>query len=74
MKISPDLWPREREMLEELLYRRESALAWDFRESGRKINGVTIQDANPPPNPDEFSEEFAGCAIMSLIDFFLGYD
>ncbi|KAK1914007.1 hypothetical protein P3342_007253 [Pyrenophora teres f. teres] len=128
MKISPDLWPREREMLEELLYRRESALAWDFRESGRvsreviplvvidtiphkawradqfpvprklrevviemiqdrinrarwsfarasiKINGVTIRDANPPPNPDEFSEEFAGCAIMSLMDFFSGYD
>ncbi|KAK1916453.1 hypothetical protein P3342_004272 [Pyrenophora teres f. teres] len=115
-------------MLEELLYRRESALAWDFRESGRvsrevippvvidtiphkawradqfpvprklrevviemiqdrinrarwsfarasiKINGVTIRDANPPPNPDEFSEEFAGCAIMSLMDFFSGYD
>ena len=35
MKISPDLLPREVEMLEELLYRRESALAWDFRESGR---------------------------------------
>ncbi|KAF7575775.1 Asp-protease-2 domain containing protein [Pyrenophora tritici-repentis] len=149
MKISPDLWPRERQLLEELLFRREAALAWDFRESGRvsrevippvvidtvphkawrvdqfpvprklreiviemiqdrinrgtlelcksqyrnpwflvakkdkgyrlinnaqKINGVTIRDANPPPNPDEFSEEFAGCVIMSLMDFFSGYD
>jgi hypothetical protein len=27
MKISPDLYPREREMLLELLYRREAALA-----------------------------------------------
>ncbi|KAF7446281.1 Asp-protease-2 domain containing protein [Pyrenophora tritici-repentis] len=33
MKISPDLWPRERQLLEELLFRREAALAWDFRES-----------------------------------------
>jgi hypothetical protein len=149
MKISTDLQTREREMLLELLFRREGALAWDFSESGRvsndivppikidtiphkawqadifpiprklrevviemvqerinrgtlelcksqyrnpwflvakkdkgyrlinnaqKINGVTIRDANPPPNPDEFSEEFAGCAIMSLLDFFSGYD
>ncbi|KAK1914337.1 hypothetical protein P3342_007583 [Pyrenophora teres f. teres] len=42
--------------------------------NAQKINGVTIRDANPPPNPDEFSEEFAGCAIMSLMDFFSGYD
>jgi hypothetical protein len=149
MKISPDLQPEERRMLLEVLYRREAALAWDFKESGRisrevippvvidtvphqawradqfpiprklrdvviemvkeriargtlelcksqyrnpwflvakkdkgyrlinnaqKINGVTIRDANPPPNPDEFSEEFAGCVIMSLLDFFSGYD
>ena len=149
MKISPNLLPNEKLMLLELLYRREAALAWDFRESGRvdrevippvvidtiphqawradqfpiprklrqvvvemvqdrinrgtlelcksqyrnpwflvakkdkgyrlinnaqKLNGVTIRDANPPPNPDEFSEEFAGCAIMSLLDFFSGYD
>jgi hypothetical protein len=149
MKISNELQSREREMLTELLYRREGALAWDFSESGRvseevvppvtidtvphkawqadqfpiprklrevvidmvqerinrgtlelcksqyrnpwflvakkdkgyrlinnaqKINGVTVRDANPPPNPDEFAEEFAGCAIMSLLDFFSGYD
>jgi hypothetical protein len=149
MKISRDLLPKERDMLLEVLYRREGALAWDFRESGRvskdvippviidtvphqawradqfpvprklrqvvidmiqdrinrgtlelcksqyrnpwflvakkdkgyrlinnaqKLNGVTIRDANPPPNPDEFSEEFAGCAVMSLLDFFSGYD
>jgi hypothetical protein len=35
MKISPDLLPNERLMLEEMLYRREGALAWDFSESGR---------------------------------------
>ena len=35
MKISPELQPRERDMLIELLYQREAALAWDFRESGR---------------------------------------
>jgi hypothetical protein len=149
MKISPNLQPEERRMLLEVLYRREAALAWDFKESGRisrevippvvintvphqawradqfpiprklrdvviemvkeriargtlelcksqyrnpwflvakkdkgyrlinnaqKINGVTIRDANPPPNPNEFSEEFAGCVIMSLLDFFSRYD
>ena len=42
--------------------------------NAQKLNGVTIRDANPPPNPDEFLEEFAGCAVMSLLDFFLGYD
>ena len=35
MKISPELWPKERDMLLELLYRREAALAWDFSKSGR---------------------------------------
>jgi len=30
-----DLLLREIEMLKELLYRRELALAWDFRELGR---------------------------------------
>jgi hypothetical protein len=42
--------------------------------NAQKINGVTVRDANLPPNPDEFSEEFAGCEVVSLIDFFLGYD
>lgn len=35
---------------------------------------MTIRDANIPPNADEFSEEFAGCIIASLIDWFSGYD
>jgi hypothetical protein len=149
MKISPLLWPKERELLLEMLYRREPALAWDFRESGRishevippvtidtvphnawqvpqfpiakklrdtvidmiqqriergvlelcksqyrnpwflvakkdagyrvinnaqRYNGVTVRDANPPPNPDDLAEEFAGCYVMSLMDFFSGYD
>jgi hypothetical protein len=149
MKFGPELLPKEREMLEEMLYRREPALSFDFSESGRvhadvappvrihtvpheawkeaqfpvprmlrdvviemiqqrldrgtlrysrspyrnpwflvkkkdsgyrlinnaqKINKVTVRDANLPPNPDEFSEEFAGCHIVSLIDFFSGYD
>ena len=38
------------------------------------MNRVTIRDANLPPSADEFSEEFAGCQIASLIDFFAGYD
>jgi hypothetical protein len=37
------------------------------------MNQVTVRDANMPPNADEFSEEFVGCAVASLIDF-SGYD
>jgi hypothetical protein len=39
-----------------------------------KMNSVTLRDSNLPPSVDEFSEEFAGCYISSLIDFFSGYD
>jgi hypothetical protein len=39
-----------------------------------EMNRVTIRDANLPPAVDEFSEEFAGCAIASLVDLFSGYD
>jgi hypothetical protein len=149
LKIGPELWATEKEMLKEILLCREGALSWDFSESGRvhtevvppikintipheawkensfpiprmlrdqvsdmikqriargaleysrspyrnpwflvkkkdagyrlinnaqRINAVTVRDANLPPNPDEFSEEFAGCRIMSLIDWFSGYD
>jgi hypothetical protein len=37
-------------------------------------NIVTIQDTNLPSSIDEFSEEFVGYIIASLIDFFLGYN
>ena len=39
-----------------------------------ELNWVTVRDANLPPSADEFSEEFVGCAIFSLIDFFLAYN
>jgi hypothetical protein len=39
-----------------------------------EINKHTVQDANLPLSVDEFSEEFAGCQMASLIDFFSGYD
>ena len=39
-----------------------------------EYNKYTIRDANLPPSVDEFSEEFAGCKLTSLIDFFSGYD
>ena len=39
-----------------------------------EINKHTVQDANLPLSVDEFSEEFAGCQIASLINFFSGYD
>ena len=39
-----------------------------------EFNQVTIPDANLSPSADEFLKEFAGCAIFSMIDFFLGYN
>jgi hypothetical protein len=39
-----------------------------------EVNRRSIRDANLPPSADEFSEEFAGCKVASLIDFFSGYD
>jgi hypothetical protein len=33
-----------------------------------------MRDANLLLNLNEFAEEFARCAIMSLLNFFLGYD
>jgi hypothetical protein len=39
-----------------------------------KMNAVTIRDANVPPMADEFSERFAGCLIITVADFFSGYD
>jgi len=39
-----------------------------------EINRRTIRDANLPPFVDEFSKEFAGCQMASMIDLFSGYD
>jgi len=38
------------------------------------INRVTIRDANLPLCADEFSKEFAGYKVMSLVDFFSSYN
>lgn len=39
-----------------------------------EFNQVTLKDANLPSSTDKFSEKFAGYAILSLIDFFSGYN
>jgi hypothetical protein len=39
-----------------------------------ELNKYTIRDANMPSNINTFLEEFARCAITSLINFFSGYD
>jgi hypothetical protein len=44
------------------------------RDGVRNINKVTIRDANFPPAVDEFSEEFAGLQMTSLIDLFSKYN
>ena len=38
------------------------------------MNKVTIRDANMPPNIEEFLEEFTGCVVASLLNFFSRYD
>ncbi|KAJ9246723.1 hypothetical protein DTO195F2_9270 [Paecilomyces variotii] len=147
--VGDDLWPREKELLTEVLFAREAVLAWTFEEIGRmrpevappivirtidhepwqaksfpvpkalhgiaqgmvkermnagilersqgpyrnpwflvkkksgkyrlinaamEVNRVTIRDANLPPSADEFSEEFSGMLVSTLIDLFSGYD
>ena len=38
------------------------------------LNKVSIKDANLPLSADEFSEDFSGIAIMSIVNLFSGYD
>jgi hypothetical protein len=42
--------------------------------NAQHMNRVTLRDANLAPTADEFSERFAGCQIVSLMDLFSGYD
>jgi hypothetical protein len=38
------------------------------------MNTVTIRDVFIPLGADEFVEDFAICKVLSLLDFFSGYD
>ena len=42
--------------------------------AAQRLNAVTIKDASLPPSADNFSEEFAGFPLLSLLDIFSGYD
>ena len=37
-------------------------------------NKVIIQDANMPPDVNKFAEDFAKMAIISIINWFSGYN
>ncbi len=39
-----------------------------------KINRITIRDGNLPPTVNEFSKKFDNYIIISLINFFSGYN
>jgi len=56
------------------LVAKKTAGTYRLINAAMKMNSVTLRDANLPPSVDEFSEEFAGCHVASLIDFFSGYD
>jgi hypothetical protein len=45
-----------------------------FINSAEEMNRVTLRDANIPSAADEITEEMARCRILSLVDFFSGYD
>jgi len=38
------------------------------------LNAVTIKDASLPLSSEEYSEDFAGFPLLSLLDLFSGYD
>ena len=40
----------------------------------QRYNKFTVRDAFIPPNAEEFSEEFGGNFLVSLLDLFSGYD
>lgn len=42
--------------------------------AAQKLNMVTIKDASLPPALDEYSEDFAGYALLSFLDLFSRYD
>jgi hypothetical protein len=48
----------------------------DYRliNSATYLNTITRRDANLLPTVDEFTEEFAGYYIISLVDLYSGYD
>lgn len=38
------------------------------------LNSKTIRDAYLPPSCDEFAEKYSMCKMLSVVDFFSGYD
>jgi len=42
--------------------------------TAQRLNAVTIKDASLPPSAEEYSEDFAGFSVLSLLDLFSGYD
>jgi hypothetical protein len=48
----------------------------DYRliNSAIHLNIVTRQDTNLPPFVDEFTEEFIGCYVISLVDLYSSYN
>jgi len=42
--------------------------------AAQSFNAVTIKDASLPPLVGEYSEDFAGFPVLSLLDLFSGYD
>jgi len=42
--------------------------------AAQRLNAVTIKDASLLPSSEEYSEDFAGFPLLSLLDLFSGYD
>jgi len=42
--------------------------------AAQRLNAVNIKDASLSPSSEEYSEDFAGFPLLSLLDLFSGYD
>jgi hypothetical protein len=56
------------------LAKKKDKISYRLINVAMEMNRVTIRDANMPPSADEFAEEFFGCAVISLVNFFFRYD
>ncbi len=56
------------------LIKKKKGNKYHFINNAVEINRVIIRDGNLPPTINEFSKEFGNYIIISLINFFFGYN
>jgi hypothetical protein len=56
------------------LAKKKNKISYRLVNAVMEMNRVTIKDINMFPSADEFAEKFFKYTIISLINFFSGYD